>query len=105
MESLIGKKVKLKYEFPLDNEVFEIIGERKNQIEVEGDISAGTHNVYQSEWVEKTMIQDKLICGRCERDAKEDKLKGTHCGRFFDESKSGGMFCSGIIISVPNINP
>jgi len=60
MESLIGKKIKVKYDFPLDNEVFEIIGERKNQIEIQGDFSAGTHNVLQSSWIDKNSIKEIL---------------------------------------------
>jgi len=55
--SLIGLWVKVDYGFPLDNEIFEIIGERENQIEVQGDFSAGTHNVCQSEWVDKSKIK------------------------------------------------
>ncbi len=58
MESLIGRKVKMKYDFPLDNEVFEIIGERKNEVEIQGDFSAGTHNVCQSQWESKEKIKE-----------------------------------------------
>lgn len=55
--SLIGLYTKVKYDFPLDNEIFEIIGERGDQIEIQGDFSAGTHNVCQSEWINKNMIK------------------------------------------------
>lgn len=55
--SLLGLMVKVKYGFLLDNELFEIIGERKNQIEIQGDFSAGTNNVCQSSWVDKSMIK------------------------------------------------
>lgn len=57
-ELVIGKKVKVNYPFPLDNEIFTIIGERKTQYEIEGDFSAGTNNVCQSEWVEKSMVKE-----------------------------------------------
>lgn len=66
MESLIGKNIKVNYGFPLDNEIFEIVGERKNQIEVQGDFSAGTHNVCQSEWIEKTMIKEFMPLEKCD---------------------------------------
>jgi hypothetical protein len=55
--SLVGLYTKINYGFPLDNEIFEIIGERDSQIEVQGDFSAGTHNVCQSEWVDKVKIK------------------------------------------------
>ncbi len=58
MESLIGRKVKMKFEFPLDSEIFEIIGERKEEIEIQGDFSAGTHGVCQSQWSKKTLIKE-----------------------------------------------
>lgn len=57
MESLIGKKVTMKFKHPLDTEVFEIIGERKTEVEIHGDFSAGTHNVCQSEWQPKKRIK------------------------------------------------
>ena len=60
MESLIGRKIKTSYEFPLDNEIFEIIGERKHSVEIQGDFSAGTHNVCQQEWISKSMIKQYI---------------------------------------------
>lgn len=60
MESMIGKKVKMNYEFPLNDEIFEIIGERKNEVEIEGDFSA-MYNVSQSQWESKQMIKIILL--------------------------------------------
>lgn len=60
MESLIGKLVKIYYPFPLDNEVFKIISERATEIEIQGDFSAGTNCILQSEWVKKNLIKKIL---------------------------------------------
>lgn len=57
-KSVINQKVKLNYDFPLDNEVFEIIGERENQYEIKGDFSAGTNNVCQSQWIDKSEVKE-----------------------------------------------
>lgn len=56
--NLIGKKVKVTYNFPLDNEVFEITNQRKGEVEVTGDFSAGTHNVSQSSWIPESKIKE-----------------------------------------------
>ena len=58
MESQIGKKVKVKFDFPLNNEIFEITGERKTEVEITGDFSAGTHNISQSQWIDKSEIKE-----------------------------------------------
>ena len=57
-KSVINQKVKVNYEFPLDNEIFTIVGEREKQYEIQGDFSAGTHNVCQSEWIDKSMVKE-----------------------------------------------
>lgn len=36
---------------PVDRAPFEVVGIRKDQIEIQGDFSGGTHNVCQSGWV------------------------------------------------------
>lgn len=57
----------MNYGFPLDNEIFEIIGERKNQVEVQGDFSASTHNVLQSEWTDKkNILSVQVPCNNCQ---------------------------------------
>jgi hypothetical protein len=60
MESLIGKNVKVNFDFPLDNEVFEITGETKTEVQVTGDFSAGTHNLSQSQWIKKNLIKEYI---------------------------------------------
>ena len=49
MNIYIGKKVKHKDLYP--NEVFEIVGIRKDTVELEGDYSGGTHAVTQKDWM------------------------------------------------------
>ena len=58
--SLLGKKVKVDYEHPLVNEVFEITAERKDSVEITGDFSGGTHSVSQSDWINKNRIKEFL---------------------------------------------
>lgn len=55
--SLVGLWAKVNYDFPFNNEVFEIIGERQTEIEIRGDFSAGTNCVCQSSWINKSMIK------------------------------------------------
>lgn len=56
----IGNNVKMNFAPPLHNEEFEVIGIRKNEIEIQGDFSAGTHNVCQSGWYKKDLISKIL---------------------------------------------
>ena len=37
--------------YPVDRAPFEVVGIRKDKIEIEGDFSGGTHNVTQRDWV------------------------------------------------------
>ena len=37
--------------YPIDRAPFKIVGIRKDQVEIEGDFSGGTHNVRQRDWV------------------------------------------------------
>jgi hypothetical protein len=57
-KSVINQKIKVNYDFPLDDEVFTIIGEKEDKYEIQGDFSAGTNNVYQSAWINKTMVKE-----------------------------------------------
>jgi len=54
----LGNLIKMKFDFPLDNEIFRVIGLREKELEVEGDFSAGTHNVCQSCWYKKELIKE-----------------------------------------------
>lgn len=54
--SLIGRKVFMKYEFPLDKEVFEIVGETRNEVKIKGDFSA-MNNYLQEQWDKKENIR------------------------------------------------
>lgn len=56
-KELIGQKVKMLYDFPLDNEIFEITDQRGDEIEVTGDFSA-MHNVMQSQWDSQKKIKE-----------------------------------------------
>lgn len=56
-KELIGQKVKMLYDFPLDNEIFEITDQDGDQIEVTGDFSA-MHNVMQSQWDSQKKIKE-----------------------------------------------
>jgi hypothetical protein len=40
-----------------ENEIFEVVGIRKTEIELEGDWSGGTHNLVQSSWVKKSDLK------------------------------------------------
>ena len=37
--------------YPCDTAPFKVTGIKKNEIEIEGDFSGGTHNVCQKSWV------------------------------------------------------
>lgn len=52
MELYIGQKVRHKAVYK-GKEVFEIIGIRRDHVELEGDFSGGTHCVTQKEWLPK----------------------------------------------------
>lgn len=52
MEIYLGQKARHK-EIYGGKETFEIVGIRKDQVELEGDFSGGTHNVKQTSWVNK----------------------------------------------------
>ena len=55
-EYLIGCKVTTDY---YENEIFEIVNVRKNEFELRGDWSGGTHNVSQTSWYPS--VKCKLI--------------------------------------------
>lgn len=55
--TLIGRKVLMKYSFPLDNEIFEIVGETKDEIKIRGDFSA-VYNYMQEDWDKKENISE-----------------------------------------------
>jgi hypothetical protein len=52
MNIYIGQKVKHK-DLYNGKEVFEVVGIRKDEVELEGDFSGGTHNVVQKAWLPK----------------------------------------------------
>lgn len=56
MESLIEEKVLMKFEMPLTEEVFTIIGETRDEVKIEGDFSASGYG-NQSEWRKKSEIR------------------------------------------------
>jgi len=56
--TLIGKKVLMKYDHPLNNIIFEIIGETKDEIKIMGDFSAA--NNFQEQWDNKYNIEEIL---------------------------------------------
>jgi hypothetical protein len=49
MQIYLGQKAKHKELY--ENEIFEIVGIRKNEVELQGDFSGGTHNVTQKSWM------------------------------------------------------
>lgn len=52
MEIFIGQKAR-HADLYNGKETFEIVGIRKDEIELEGDFSGGTHNVKQKSWLPK----------------------------------------------------
>lgn len=62
-------------------EPFKIVGIRENEIELEGDWSGGTHNVYQKDWVkDKRCFVISSVC--------EEQLKPNGC-------QEHNIFCCG----------
>jgi len=63
MEFELGQKV---YHRAIYNgkELMEIVGIRKNEVELEGDYSGGTHNVCQKSWmpVDGVLLPERKIC-------------------------------------------
>lgn len=56
-KTLVGLKVKMLYDFPLDNEIFEITDQKDGEIEVTGDFAA-MHNLKQSQWDSQKKIKE-----------------------------------------------
>lgn len=50
MEIYLGKKV-YHQEIYNGKEIMEIVGIRKDTVELAGDYSGGTHNVFQKDWI------------------------------------------------------
>lgn len=52
MEELVEYKIGDLVYYPIDECPFEVVGLRKDQLEIKGDFSGGTHNVIQTDWVD-----------------------------------------------------
>lgn len=52
MEIYLGQKAR-HHKLYDGKETFEIVGIRKDEVELEGDFSGGTHKVVQKDWVPK----------------------------------------------------
>lgn len=61
-------------------ELMEIVGIRKDQVELQGDYSGGTHNVVQKDWIPvKGLFRLKKVCEQIEKYGT-CQLPNVHCG-------------------------
>ena len=106
MEIKIGDKV---YHREIYNgrELMEVVGLRRNQVELRGDFSGGTHNVIQDSWMPIDGVVHRCIT-ECFFVPQKDSTSSTvcaNCGKEkFLHTIGYGVKCTTVIINPPPKN-